>query len=539
MTLKEIRCKDDLPCDPQLLKELLWSSVCDLRALQERCRLFERQIYGRRSEKMPQAPQDSGEQLRLEELMAQLPAATLQDAQHSLVRVAAHQRRRQKHPGRNAIPESIPVQEHVVDISEEQKNCTHCPNRSGCRYQKLVALPEVKHDVVEREPARYTCHRYITRRYACPAKKEAIQAAEPPTVSPIAKSVAGLNLLVFVILSKYLYHLPLYRIQRQIFHESGGIWFTRSTMVCWIRELCVPLERVYRAMITEVKAGDYIHADESFLRRIILQGGSHSAWMWVYLGAEGRVPIFDYRESRGSDAPRAFLSGCSPGTRLMTDAYAAYQSAIDKHGLLAMLCMAHARRQFVQAMEVGSQPDFARRIIQLIARLYLVERYADSKSCSPQQRLQLRQRLSAPIMQRIKAALSAPGFTVLPASRIGLAIAYMLHNWDRLLRFLEDGALPIDNNAVERLIRALAIGRKNWLFVVSEEGGKRMAILLSIIACCKLNGVEAEEYFKDVLMRLAIRAPEQSVADLTPLQWLKAKSGATLPPTKTIYPSTR
>jgi transposase len=536
----DIRTKDDLPSDTQALKDLLWSLLGEYRRLEDKCRLFEKQLFGRSSEKRPQAPQDPEcEQMQLSELVVQAAQVPQPDADHSFVTVPAHQRRRQNHPGRNVIPESIPVQEHVVDISEEQKNCTHCPSRSSCRYQKLVALPEVKHDVVEREPASYTCHRYITRRYACPAKKEAIQAAEPPTVSPIAKSIAGLNLLVFVVLSKYLYHLPLYRIQRQIFHESGGIWFTRSTMVCWIRELCVPLERVYRAMIVELKRSRCIHADDSFLRRIMLQGGSRSAYMWVYLDYQGRVSIFDYRESRGADAPRTFLTGCSPGTYLMTDGSPAFNDAISRHRLIGMQCLVHCRRYFVEALDRGLGIAYIRRILRRIARIYRLEQFADDHAYTREQRTHLRKRLSAAILNSIKAHLDNPDLLITPASALAKAVNYMLNQWAKLERFLDDGELPLDNNADERIIRALAVGRNNWMFVVSEEGGKRMAILLSIITCCKLNGIDPEQYFRDVLMRLAVRAPAQSVTDLTPLEWLKARNGGALPPPKTIYPSPR
>lgn len=536
MTLKEIRTKDDLPSDLQALKELLWSSVCALRELQARNTLLEKEVFGRTSEKLPQPPQDPGEQMQMTELLAQLPAAPAPDAEHSIVTVAAHQRRRQKHPGRNAIPENIPTQTHLTDLSEEEKNCQACPRRGECPHKKLVYVDTATHTVVEREAPKYTRHVYQCRRYGCPWLKDGVRAPEPPLVTPIPRSVAGLKLLVFVVLSKYLYHLPLYRIQRQIFHESGGVWFTRSTMVCWIRELCVPLGRVYQAMVAEAKSGSFLHADESYLRRIQLSGGSLQAYMWVYLGADGRVPIFDYRQSRGADAPRTFLSGCSPGTYLMTDAYQAYEAGVQKHKLIPMLCMAHVRRQFVEAIDVGSQPPFAGRIVQLIGRLYLVERIAKTRAYSVQQRQDARQRVSLLVLKQIHAMLSNPGFTVLPASRIGKAIAYALNHWKRLLCYLDNGALPIDNNPVERVIRALAVGRKNWNFVASEEGGKRTAILYSILTCCTINGIDPEQYLKDTLMRLAIRTPQQSVTDLTPIEWLKARNAGHLPPAPELYP---
>jgi hypothetical protein len=155
-----------------------------------------------------------------------------------------------------------------------------------------------------------------------------------------------------------------------------------------------------------------------------------------------------------------------------------------------------------------------------------------------EQRLLLRQTHSVPIMAQIKQLLQNPtGIIMLPASKIGKATNYAMNNWAKAEAFPTRGDLPIDNGISERVVRDLAIGRKNWMFIGSDEGAKRMAMLISIIVTCKINGIDIPEYLSDVLMRLAMGPRGASVADLTPIEWLKTKNGGTLPPQTSIYPS--
>ena len=490
--------------------------------MSERLTLFQKELYGRKSEKVSELP---AEQMALDALLAQVQTIENTEAVEALVVVKPHQRRK-KHPGRNAIPEDITRKRIVYDIPEAEKTC-------ACCGRPKVVIGETVRKEVERIPATYVVNEHVRPKYACKHCKDGVTVAEPP-VSPIPRGLAGLQLLIFVILSKYQYHLPLYRIQRQIFHESR-IWFTRSTMVGWIQELCVLLKRVYDAMVDEVKAGRYIHADESLLTLVGGEQKSKTTYQWVYRGP--RTVVFDYRNTRGGDGPMKFLAGVPSGTFLIIDGYSGYIAAVDKYDLLMMICMTHLRRQFIEAAEVGSQKDFALRIIRFIGQLYRIERYATAKNLDAAGRFALRQNLCPPIMDKIKAALVDPPFVKLPQSRIGKAINYALARWDEAQRYLQAGDLPIDNNPAEQVIRDLAIGRNNWMFIASEAGGKCMAILYSIIATCKVNSIDLNEYLADVLMRLPMRTSSQSVADLTPVEWLKAKNSGKLPTPTPLYPS--
>lgn len=500
----------------------MWTLILDNRKLQDENVLLRKELFGKKSEKKIVADDC---QLELEELLSQITPNAAPKQKDDYVEVTTTTtKRRKKHPGRNAIPDTVKTITHTIDLPEDQKNCSN-----GCGPLKQIDVQ--KRTVVVRIPATYEKHIYLQPIYACGKCKDTPVAQEMPVVSPLPRIIPDINLLLFVILSKYQFHLPLYRIQRQIFHESQ-IWFARSTMVGWIAEICVPLKRIYDLMVIAVKESFCIFSDDS---KIKCSGNTH--YMWPYINGELIVAVFDYRETRGAAAPREFLKGVKPGTYLMTDCYSSYNDAVKKYQLIQMACMMHVRREFVEALETGYHSEFNQKIIRLIAHLYRLERFANEKKFSVEQRFLLRQQSSKPILEKIKEALLNPGMTVVPQSRTSKAINYTLGHWERIVRFLERGDLPIDNGVDERVIRDLAIGRKNWMQTMSDEGGKRMAILYSIIATCKLNGINPEEYLNDILMRMAIRPENADVSDLTPVEWLKARNGGKLPEKKPLYPS--
>lgn len=521
MNISTAKSIDDLPKDLDIILPAFWSTIIENRKLIEDVKLLKKELFGKKSEKQI-IPDDA--QTTLDGLLEQLPqiAPAQKD---TFVDVKASQRRK-KHPGRNAIPENIETQTHIIDLTADEKVC----NNGDCK-KTLVKIREEERTIIERVPAKYVKHVYIQYVYGCSDCKDTITAKEMPLVTPLPRIMAGLDLLLFVILSKYQFHLPLYRIQRQIFHESR-IWFTRATMVGWIAEICVPLKRIYTEMVAVLKKSACIHSDDSHVKQT-----AHTSFMWVYVNGTHDTAIFDYRDTKGAAAPREFLNGVTAGTYLMTDCAPGFNDAVARYRLIQMACMMHARRKFVEAAQVGSGKEFAETIIKDIGQLYRVERLATAKKLNAQERHALRQRLSKPVLEKIKNKLLNPQCTILPQSRIGQAINYMLGHWDRIIRFLDRGDLPIDNGVDERVIRDLAIGRNNWMFVRSDEGGKRMAILYSMIATCKLLNINPQEYLSDVLMRIAMRAENASVSDLTPVEWLKSRNGGKLPEKQPLYPS--
>lgn len=521
MNIQPVLSKSELPANIDSLRSYAWELTLRVQQLQERLALLLHQRFGQSSEKC--STEIDAIQQQLDELFIQLPTngqqETTQSAEEHIqtITIDKHTRRR-RHPGRNVIPEDIEVQEVVLDIPEEEKTCDCCGKQKTIRFTK-------ERIVVERIPAQYKVYKHLRPVYGCNHCKLGLSVAEPaPT--PIPKGLAGPHLLVFVILSKYLYHLPLYRIQRIIFHESR-IWFTRSTMDGWLRHLFKSIVRIHAQLMAQYRASPHKHADESHLmvRDGATKGKHHQGRLWVGIGKAALdaepVAVFYYNQSRSADAAMSFLKGCSPGDSLMVDGCESYTKPASSYGLVVLNCMAHARRKFVDAQKAGYKKDFATLIIRKISQLYRIERLATTAGMSAAQRLALRTRLSVPVLREIKKLLLEPGFVVLPDRTIGKAINYMLNHWEQLTRYCTNGEFPIDNNPVERIIRPLAIGRNNWLCAGSQAGAKWMAAFYSIIATCKLNGINPHDYLLDIVQRLPLRPEGSDIKDLLPVQWAK------------------
>jgi hypothetical protein len=291
------------------------------------------------------------------------------------------------------------------------------------------------------------------------------------------------------------------------------------------------LEPVYQAMVERVRSSDSIHTDDTPVP--VLNASlpkTRTARFWVYCG-DWRNPftVYDYTTSRKRDGPVEFLKSFEG--YLHADAFAGYDGIYAAGSVKQVLCWAHARRKFYDARTV--QPEVAHIALAYIARLYRVERdakemisadRADSEQAWftwHEQRLELRQQHSLPVLTEFRHWLQATEQIVLPKSPIGQALQYVLPRWDGLVRYCENGALSIDNNLSERMVRPVAIGRKNYLFMGSDNGGKAAAILYSIMASAKANQVEPFAYARDLLSQLTGCSPPE-VAALLPYAWLVA-----------------
>jgi hypothetical protein len=356
-----------------------------------------------------------------------------------------------------------------------------------------------------------------------------------PLVTPIAKGLAGFALMSFVLTSKYQYHLPLYRIQRQIYHESR-IWFTRSTLCTWVGQACGMLERIYMGLLQLYLASRIKHADET---RVMVKVAEKlvECWMWTGLSGDGRTAVFVYNRHRSGAAALEFLKGSSAGDYLMIDDCPSYNIPVKELKLVVLRCMVHIRRKFVEARDAGRHKEFLNKIIIKIGQLYRLESFATKSGFTIEQRTELRQTLSCRVLDNIKVTLTNPGFAVLPQSLAGIAINYFLRNWEEATRFVQWGALPIDNTADERINRPFTIGRNNWMQAGSVNGARWMGIMYTIVTTCKLNSINPEDYLKDVLMTLAIRPADADVADLLPVAWFKKNNAGADPILTPLYPS--
>lgn len=321
--------------------------------------------------------------------------------------------------------------------------------------------------------------------------------------------------VVDVLIKKYASHLPLYRQQADL-ERDFGIELSRSTLnaaVLSAGELFLPMMEVFKA---DLLAAGYIQADETpvGVQSEETTGRNHQAYEFQYSRPRGPV-VFDFQMSRSREGPARFLKNYSG--ILQCDGYAGY----DKVGTPQMVragCMAHARRKFNDVLKLDPQDRESAGVLALIAKLYAVEKEARENNLSHEQRGALRQEKSIRLMQELRAKIGQVALTALPASKLGQACTYALKQWPRLLAFLDNGRIEIDQNLAENSMRPLALGRRNWIHIGSEEAGPKIAAVLSIFATCKRLGINLRDYLNDVLPKLP-DWPASKVAELSPLRW--------------------
>jgi len=407
-----------------------------------------------------------------------------------------------KRSGRQPLAKDLIRERIVHDLDEAEKHCQGCG-------QDLRLISEETSERYEYIPASIKVIEDVRLKYACDCT---VKTADKPA-QPIEKSTAGASMLAQVIVSKFADHQPLHR-QERIF-QRHGVQISRKTMGGWlpaVAELVGPLYQVAKRTLFESKV---IGTDDTGVKVLDRKlPFARTGRIWPYLGdTHHPVIVYDYTPTRGRDGPARFLEGYQG--YLQADAYCVYDAFFKPaRGLTEVGCMMHSRRYFFNALEADQQR--MGKALHLIARLYAIEDRA--KGLAGQPRLELRQRLSAPLMAKLHTYLLEIRDEVLPKSPAAKAVRYALNQWDALSRFLEDGDLEIDNGSTERANRDIALGRGNWTFFGSDRGGRTAAVLLSFIAMCKRNAVEPFAWFRDVLSRIATH-PIHRLAELLPHNW--------------------
>ena len=416
---------------------------------------------------------------------------------------------RRKKRGATRISKDLPRETVTLELPESERRCPCCGE----------AMEEIGKEISERidfTPAVLKVIETVRPKYACKRHEECgVLTAEPP-VHPITKGMATSGLLAHVLVSKYKDHLPLYR-QNQILTRHGAE-IAESTLCDWVKDAAEILDPVVRAMRSSVLQSAVVQSDDTpvlVLDRSHPQGRRRGC-LWAYVGDRDEV-VFDFTPGRGRDGPAQFL-GNYRGI-LQADAYSGYDHLYLSGRIVEAGCMAHARRRFVEAEE--ADPENVGHVIAVMRRLYAVERQAKEQALDADARRELRQHHSKPLLEAMRPWLVELGKTVLPKSPLGKAIGYMTRHWDALTRFCDDGRIEIDNNRVERQMRGVAVGRKNWLFAGSAAGGQRAAVAYSLIGTCGLLGVEPWAYLKGVLQGLAAGGDP---ATLTPRLWRSARA---------------
>jgi transposase len=381
-----------------------------------------------------------------------------------------------------------------------------------------------------------------------PVATDSLPAPEPPPAvvsaaakpaMPIAKGMPGPGLLAHLIVSKYVDHLPLHRLEH--IYERQGLFLPRSTLCDWLAACAVLLRPLYEQLVAVVLQSRALHTDDTTVK--LQDPRTHqlsTARLWAYLGdAAHRYNAFDFTINRKRDGPQQFLANYQG--YLHADAFSGYDGlyvpdpATAQARIVEVACNAHARRKFYEAR--SSDALGSHQALAYYRQLYELERGASNLHFTDGQRLQMRQDLSVPILAKFQAWLVQQRPKVLPKSPMAEALGYALNNWSALVRYTEAGYLAIDNNVAEREMKRIAIGRKNWLFVGSPQGGQTAAVLLSFTSTCQRVGLEPWAYLHDVLGRLPT-TPVGQLGELLPDPWqaaCQAKSASSPP---TTSPST-
>ena len=413
----------------------------------------------------------------------------------------------QKKSGRQPLPRHLKRERILHDLSDQEKHCHVC-------QQDLRPIGEESSERYEYIPAQLTVIEDVCKKYACACTLRT--ATKPP--QPIEKSTAGASLLAQVIVSKLADHLPLHR-QETIFGRHG-VEISRKSMCGWMAQCADLLNPLYVAAKKVLFGSKVIGTDDTSVKVLDRKlPFARKGRIWPYYGDEEHpIVLYDYTPTRERAGPEKFLTGYRG--YLQADAYGGYDAFFKDpaRGLIEVGCWAHSRRYFHRALE----SDQARMgpALLLIAQLYRVEKQA--RRLTPQDRLELRQLQSRPILDKLHEYLLEIQAEVLPKSPEGRAVRYVLKNWKALTRYSEDGNLEIDNNGTERMIRGVAVGRGNWLFFGSDIGGRTAAVLRSFVASCQRIRVDPFAWFKDVLARIA-SYPINRLAELLPHNWAAAR----------------
>jgi transposase len=406
---------------------------------------------------------------------------------------------------KRAWPDTLPreIQLHVPEAA-----C--CPDCGGA----WQTLGEDVSEVLEHVPATIKVIRHVRPRLACTQCDTMAQAAAPSR--PIAKGAAGPGLLAHIMVSKYLDHQPIYRQCR--IHARQGLELAESTVGDWVGEVHTLLRPLTAALQRYVLSAEKLHADDTPIAVLAPgTGKTKQARLWTYVRDDRPAGVahapavwFAYSENRQGIHPQTHLQGFT-GV-LQADAYAGYDAIYATGRVIEAACWAHARRKF-HDIHVKHPSTITTQVLAQIASLYQVE--ALIRGSPADERRQIRQTHAKPLVDALHRYLTEQQACISRKSVTAEAIGYAMNHWVALTRFLDDGRIEIDNNAAERSLRGIALGRKNYLFLGSDAGGERAATLYSLLETAKLNGMNPEAYLREVLTVIA-DYPVNRVEELLP-----------------------
>lgn len=488
-----------LPCDSEELKDVVMIQASHMRAMLATIEKLQHMIYGPSSEKSHDNPD---QQNFLAD--AQTEAAVAPDTPKP-----EQPKQPCKGHGRRVLPKDLPRRTVVHGVSEHDAICEQC------NTPKVVIGKETS-EQLEFVPARLEVIEHVCLIMACPVCQQGVVQGKKP-FEAIEKGMAGPGLLAQVIISKYADHLPLNR-QEAIFARHG-IDLSRTTLCTWAMQCADLLMILYECERKALLNSCVLHTDATGVP-VLAPGHTHASHLWAYVGdREHPYTLYHFTWTHNRAGPQQFLGNYKG--HLQADAHNVYDGLYTEGKLVELGCWAHARRKFVEAQSTDGV--YAREAVERIRALYEIERKA--KDMDDLQRRAFRQEHAKPLLEKLFEWINESVIKVRPKSPMGEALAYALKNEKALRRYIEDGRFAIDNNAAERALRLVAVGRKNWMFAGSKRGAQAAAVFYSLIESARRNGLNVFEYLRDVLERLPAH-PITRISEFLPDNWKKLHAGS-------------
>jgi transposase len=478
-----------------------------IRLLEEALRVLNARTYGPSREKLSVA---AGQSELFNEIEATLDLVEAVDVEPELKATPLRESKSAAGKrGRQRLASHLPRVEIRHELPEADRMC-------GCGH----VLTEIGTDISEQidyVPAKVQVLRHLRVKYACAGCEQCVKSAAVPE-QMLPKTNASAGLLAHLVTSKYVDSLPLYR--QEAMFERHGVRVPRATQAAWMIGLLTPLQPLLNLMDERLRESGYVRIDETRVQ-VLKSDKAPSAlhWMWVRVSGpkHRRIILFDYDPGRGGQVAETLIEGCSG--YLQSDGYQAYDGVTARANLIHLGCIAHARRRFFEAIK--ALPDAQRKTattaheaVRRIDKLYDIER--EIKDLDNDDRRSIRQLKSVPLLSSLHEWASRIQAETLPSGKLGEALSYLLTQWPKLIRYVDDGQLAIDTNLAENAIRPFALGRRNWLFADTVKGAKASAALYSLVSTARANGLEPYAYLRRLFAELPKATTVEHIEALLP-----------------------